>query len=328
MNAGKLGRFQDSNDADIPDDLRIKSIMILGGSVKVPYGFSHPDADPKEDGTGQFMLSFGNTRVYKDYSQETGEFELAEGGDGFTLLKDGLPLVGGVGLVKRCCHAPNQANVRLDPAVSDEDMLRNLQAFVDTGTVRGISISVAEDATLEDCIRSIRKIYASHPEIPVGLSYRPCTANDLMGLKDAGLDEFRLNVLSTVPRIFDYVNKGQDMQEVLRCLDDAVRIFGKGRVSTSLLVGLGETDEEIEGVMRDMAGRGVLSDLKYRKIRSEDRDVAESALGEISPSDPDRFARLGVMLKKIEIESELDSNTFKTLCIACRGCNLVPFLDY
>ncbi len=328
MNAEGSEQTCHSNGADIPDDLRVKSIMILGGTVKVPEGFSHPDADPREDGTGQFMLSFGNTRVYKDYSQKEGEFELAEDGNGFTLSKDGIPLVGGVGLVKRYCHAPNQANVKLDPEVSNEDMLNDLKALVDTGTVRGISISLAKEVTLEDCTRSISKIRGSYLRIPIGLSYRPCTADDLVSLKDAGLDEFRLNVFSTVPRIFDYVNKGQDLQEVLRCLEEAVRIFGKGRVSTSLIAGLGETDEEIEGSMRDMAQRGVLSDIKYKRIKPEDMEQAEAELGTIPPMDPARFARFGARLKEIEAENGLDSNTFKTLCIACRGCNLVPFIDY
>ncbi len=312
----------------VPDDLRIKSILILGGTVKVPEGFSHPFAEPKGDGTGRFTLSFGGTRLAKPYSEKEGEFELVEADDGYRILKDGVPLVEGVGIVEKHCHSPYQANIRLDPSMSDADMMQRLNDLVATGTVHGISIGTSDGIPLDDCVRSIRTIRGSHPDLPIGLSYEPCPVEDLERLKEAGLDEFRLNIHSTVPRIFSYLHPDQDLDGTVRCLEDAVEVFGRGKVSTGLCAGLGETDAEIEGVMRRMAEIGVLCDLKYRRVKPSERGRAEAALGPIPETDPERFARLGMMLKGIEEENGLDSRTCGTLCIACRGCNLVPFLDY
>ena len=316
------------NPDAIPEDLRIKSILILGGDVKVPEGFSHPYAEPKGDGTGRFTMSFGDTRIAKRYSPDEGEFELVPDGEGYRILRDGVPLIDGVGLVEKHCHSPYQANVRVDPSVSDEEMMDRLQALVDTGTVHGISVGAVKDASLEDCVRSIRSMRDAHPDLPIGLSWRPCPVEDLKRLKDAGLDEFRLNIHSTVPRISGFLGEKDGLEDMLRCLSDAVRVFGRGRVSTGLYAGLGETDGEIEGTMREMAGLGVVCDLKYRRIKPAERERAEEMLGCISETDPERFAALGMRLKEIESEYGLDSRTCRTLCIACRGCNLVPFLDY
>lgn len=313
---------------EVPDELRLKSILILGGDVKVPAGFSHPDAEPKGDGTGSFILSFGRSRISKKYSETEGEFELSPNGTGFSLSKDGDLLAKGIGLVRRHCHSPFQANVKLDPAVPDAEMMDGLQRIMDTGTVRGISAGTAKDADLEHCIASVRMIREAWPDVPIGLRYRPCPKDDLVKLRDAGVDELKLNIGSTVPRIFAFLNEGQDMDAIVRCLEDAVDVFGKGRVATSLYAGLGETDGEIEGCMRSMASRGVVSDLKNKKILSKDAERAGSVLGDIPPMDAERLMRLGMMLKTIESEQGLDSSTFKTLCIACRCCNLVPFLDF
>ncbi len=313
---------------DVPDELRLKSILILGGKVKVPARFSHPDAEPNGDGTGAFILSFGGSRISKKYSETEGEFELSFNGPGFSLSKDGALLAKDVGIVKRHSHSPFQANVKLDPAVPKEEMMGGLQRIMDTGTVRGISAGIAKDAGLDFCVESVRRIREAWPDIPIGLRYRPCSKDDLAKLKEAGVDELKLNIGSTVPRISAYLDEGQDMDGIVRCLEDAVEVFGRGRVATTLYAGLGETDEEIEGCMRAMASRGVLSDLKLKKIPPKDAERARSMLGEIPRTDAERLARLGMMLKAIESEQGLDSGTFKTLCIACRCCNLVPFLDF
>ncbi len=316
------------NPDTIPEDLRIKSILILGGDVKVPKGFSHPYAEPKGDGTGRFTLSFGSTRIAKRYSSGEGEFELVPDGDGYRLLRDGRLLADGVGLVEKHCHSPYQANVRLDPEVSDGEMMDRLRSLVDTGTVRGISVGASKDVSLEDCVRSIGMMRSGYPDLPMGLSWRPCPAGDLIRLKEAGLDEFRLNIHSTVSRISEFLGEGDEMPAMMQCLSDAVEVFGRGKVSTGLYAGLGETDEEIGGSMRGLAEMGVICDLKYRRIKPAERGRAEEMFGSVPSMDAERFARLGMMLKEIEGEYGLDSRTCGTLCIACRGCNLVPFLDY
>lgn len=310
------------------DDLYAKSVLIVGGDVKVPVGFEHPYADAAEDGTGMFMLSFGKTRIYKHYSPEAGEFELC-GRDGFySLTHRGELFLDRVELVKRYSHAPNQANINLGRYDSDDEMLVALKALVDTDTVRGISVSTGSGTTIDDCVRMIGRMHESYPSIPIGLSYRVCSRGDLQAIKDAGVREYKLNVGSTVPRLFDAINPGQNLEDYLDCFRNAVSVFGKGSVANSLYAGLGETDSEMEKSIRDLASIGVLSDIKMKKITDRNKAELESCLGPIPLLSADKLASFGLMLKTIEAEYGLDPNTYKTLCNACRGCNLVPFMDF
>lgn len=310
------------------DDLYTKSVLILGGDVKVPEGFEHPYADAAGDGSGMFMLAFGGTRVYKHYSPVKGEFELRDQGDGYSLEHLGKPFLERVDLVKRYSHAPNQANINISRFDSDEEMMSALDELVETGSVLGISVATGAATTVEDCVRSIAKMRERCPGIPIGLSYRVCSRDDLERIKSAGADEYKLNIGSKIPRIFEVLNPGQSIDDYMSCYNEAVSVFGKGSVSNSLFVGLGETDAEMEESMRDLASIGVLSDLKVKRITDANRSDLESCLGPIPALSPERLMSLGLMLKRIEGEYGLDPNTYKTLCNACRGCNLVPFLDY
>ncbi|MBR4226801.1 MAG: hypothetical protein IKR86_08580, partial [Candidatus Methanomethylophilaceae archaeon] len=233
-----------------------------------------------------------------------------------------------VELVKRYSHAPDQANINLGKFGSDGEMMDALRRLVDTGTVRGISVSVGAGTTDEDCVRAIALMRGECPGIPIGLSYRVCQADVLSRIKGAGATEFKLNVGSTSKRVFDLLNPGQDLNAYMECYRDAVRVFGKGSVANSFFVGLGETCGEVEKSFRDVASCGVLSDIKIKRLSPVDRARFESVMGAAPALSPEKLSDYGRMLKRIEEENGLDARTYKTLCNACRGCNLVPFLDF
>lgn len=310
------------------NDLFEKSTLILGGNIKVPAGFTHPFADGKEDGSGTFMLSFGGTRVYKNYSPVEGEFELVATDDGYSLTHNGKPFIKKVELVKRFSHAPNQANINIGKFESDEALMRKLDELVATGTVEGISLSTGASNTDEDSIRVIELMHNKYPSIPIGFSYRVVPKGRLQEFKDAGVTEYKLNVGSTADRLFSFYNPDQDYDTMMQCYVDAVEVFGKGRVANSLFVGLGETEEEMRKSINDLASRGVLSDIKIKKVNDDNRAIIEAKVGPISPLTREKLESFAIMLKKAEEENGLDANTYKTLCNACRGCNLVPFMDY
>ena len=56
--------------------------------------------------------------------------------------------------------------------------------------------------------------------------------------------------LDTVERLWDYVGKPYTFSEYIRFIKDAVAVFGKGHVFVHLIVGLGETDEELIDLMK------------------------------------------------------------------------------
>ena len=307
------------------EDLILKSQLILGGSgMKVPQGFDHPYADPKGDGTGSIIASFGGTRFRMKYSPDKGEFELCEDQEGYYLTHNGEPFIDHIEFIQAFCHSPEQANVNLGKFSSTAEILAYVDRIVATGTVKGIPVSLGPDSTLDDCIELVGMIHSRYPEIPIGLSYEVTEKDTLQALKDAGLTEFKVSVGSTVPRIFYALHDGESMESIIGCLKEAADIFGKGKVCSGLFAGLGETDEEMEKSIRDLSSIGILTDLKVKK----NRKAFEDKLGKIEPLSVERLAMFGRMLKDIEAEYGLDPRTMDTLCLACRCCNLVAFRDY
>ena len=310
------------------EDLSIKSEIIASGStMKVPEGFSHPFADAKDGTTGSIIISFGNSRMRMRYSPESGEFDLVPKGDGFSLVHDGKTLIEYVEFVQAFCHSPFQANVSIPKYESVDSMMAYLDRIVATGTVEGIPMSCGPDDDIDKVCRYISAIHSKYPDIPIGLSYRVCSKDDLQKLKSAGLTEFKITVGSTNGRIFKMLQPDEDLDSILDCLKDAVIIFGKGKVQTGLFIGVGETDEEVIQCMESVSSIGLLTDIKVKKLSPKVRSEYEAVVGKIEPVSKDRLMLLGMKLKSIEEKHGL-SGTTNTLCLSCRCCNIVPFKDF
>jgi biotin synthase-related radical SAM superfamily protein len=106
-----------------------------------------------------------------------------------------------------------------------------------------------------------------------------------------------------------------------------VKVFGKGKVSSNIIIGMGESDRNvIEGVER-LAEMGVLATLRPLRLNDLNRREMEAALGHLEPVSEERLVRLALEQKRILEENGLSTLTFDTMCSACTCCDLVPFRD-
>lgn len=108
-----------------------------------------------------------------------------------------------------------------------------------------------------------RRLRASF-DIPVSLLISPTilNRNDLLDFKAAGADKIGVAVDLATPELFDRF-RGRGVGGPHRwatywdCLADALEIFGPGQVGPHLMVGMGETEQEMCAVIqraRDMGG--------------------------------------------------------------------------
>lgn len=309
-------------------DLKAKAELMLGGTLRVPEGFDEPCAEPRDGRSGQVMISFGSTRFRMKYSRDEGEYVLVRDGDGYSIIKGGKPFLDGIGFVKLHCHSPNQANVKLGRFADDGEMLGYLRGLVDTGTVGCISVGTGNVSDPGYCTRAIRLMHEAYPELPIGFRFGICPKEVLAGFREAGVTDFKVNLPTTSPRIFSFLEPQGDLEETMGFACDAVGVFGRGSVSSSLMVGLGEADAEFERSVSDIVSLGIVCDIKLKRLNPTDRTRAESILGPIPGMTAERLMGFAEVLKDAESEHGLRSDSFRSLCIACRGCNLVPFLDY
>ncbi len=107
-----------------------------------------------------------------------------------------------------------------------------------------------------DCIRAVRAI-SPRTQIEVLVpDFRGRLERALELLAEAPPDVMNHN-LETVPRLYRQARPGSDYAHSLQLLQEFKRRFPDIPTKSGLMVGLGETDEEILAVMRDMRAHGI-----------------------------------------------------------------------
>ena len=107
-----------------------------------------------------------------------------------------------------------------------------------------------------DCIRAVRE-HSPQTQIEV-------LVPDFRGRLDRALDvlaqappDVMTHNLETVPRLYRQARPGSDYAHSLRLLQDFKARFADVPTKSGLMVGLGETDDEILATMRDMRAHGI-----------------------------------------------------------------------
>ncbi len=150
------------------------------------------------------------------------------------------------------------------PAPPDPDEPRNLAETVAAMGLRYVVITSVDRDDLRDggaahfaaCVRAVR---ARCPGIRVEIlvpDFRGRPERALEALAEAPPDVLNHN-LETVPRLYRTVRPGADYAHSLRLLERFKARHPEVPTKSGLMVGLGETLEEVEQVMRDLRAHGV-----------------------------------------------------------------------
>ena len=107
-----------------------------------------------------------------------------------------------------------------------------------------------------DCIRKLREISPGTRIEVLVPDFRGRLERALEILAEAPPDVMNHN-LETVPRLYKQARPGSDYAHSLRLLQEFKHRFPAIPTKSGLMVGLGETDEEILAVMRDMRAHGI-----------------------------------------------------------------------
>lgn len=337
-----------------------KALLTLGGGVKLPEGFELPvrvsrsTAGPGA-GFGSVAFSFGNGRfrVKKSFSYDSGEFELHVADDGrMSLTRGGEPFLDDVRLEPVVRHCPEQAFFDLDPRckyhcafcsspILDPEDVKHLDAdrilemldeSVGSLTVKAVSFTSGvygdEQETVDRLAEVVRRTRERYPDLPIGVEPYVSSTGQLEELKAAGADEIKLNITSPRRDIFAKVCPDLDYDNILRNLENAVGMFGRGRVITNVIYGFGETDEDLAAFFDEMCAKGVIPGARALRINSYNRGPLADALGGApAPTTPERVVRVAELQKEAMQRHGLTSLTSVTMCLECGCCDIVPFRD-
>ena len=353
------GQSVADNTADAIDMEMVekKAVLSMGGPVRLPEGFeipfkvSHSTAGPGA-GFDTVAIRFGRYRVKKPISYDSGEFDLVVDGDGIlSLFKDGDLFLKGVELIPVIRHCPGQAFFNIDPRceyrcafcssprlgadevkeMSEARVLEmigeslSLHSFDSVSFTSGVVGGV--DATVERMAGLVRAVRREYPSIRIGVEPYVSSESHLRLLKDAGADEIKLNLQCATDEIFGRVCPDLDRGNIWRMLEAAVGIFGRGNVTSNVIYGFGETDQDVYDVMERLCGIGVIPGLRALRINGINRQSLEESMGRLEKASSDRIIALARKQKEVMARYSLDTRTSRTMCLECGCCDIVPFRD-
>ena len=178
----------------------------------------------------------------------------------------------------------------------------------------GVLLSIEEEeAYVLDVVKHLSSF-----NLPIGVSIYP-TARTPDLLKELGVAEVKFNLEAATPEIFSEMCPGLDYDLLWQVLDRSVQIFGKNRVFSNVIVGLGETDSELETCIKNLTSHGIIPVLRplnpVSKLAGTPRPSAE------------RLKKIFAIHERALLEAGLDPCLAVTMCTNCAGCDLVPGRD-
>jgi biotin synthase-related radical SAM superfamily protein len=259
--------------------------------------------------------------------------------EGVAILMDGREIARGR-LIEPLLHCPEQAYITVSERCifdckfcavpklrggikSKQTVLQMVEEAARTGHLRAISLTsgvevspLAEAEKVAGIVRDLKSF-----RVPVGVSISPFPGVNQI-LKDAGADEVKYNLECVDPELFLQVCPGISYQEIMDALQEAVAVFGKNRVFTNIIVGLGESDELLRRSIDELTERGIIPVLRAvfpHPLRA----------GEVPMQRPsaERLLDLARYLKGALEKNGLDGCAALTGCYRCTGCDLIPGRD-
>ena len=341
---GKPPPFHESDSMDRGLTAETKALLISIGSADIdpsllPAGFkTTATAGPGAGGTSFFICS-GDHRVRLSIKPES-SLRVIPWKEGVAVQKEGRILAYGK-LELPLCHCPEQAYITVSercifdckfcpvPKLNGHvKTINEITALVESaqarGNVRAISLTsgVAESPEKEaQYMTEIVRHLAPRFALPIGVSIYP-TATSTEDLHAAGAVEIKYNVETMDRAIFKKVCPGLSLDNILSELENAVSIFGKNRVSSNFIIGLGETDECVQDGIERLASMGVIPNI---------RPISPHPLrkGETFVERPTAYRlMLLARINKSALERHrLDVRIARTMCLPCTGCDLTPQRD-
>lgn len=135
------------------------------------------------------------------------------------------------------------------PDFNVEDVILGIKRAFEGGRIRRACIQALNYPGVQDDILLLVKGIRRECNIPISVSCQPLSQAEIHMLAEAGVDRMSIALDAVTEEIFSAV-KGETAGGPYRwnkhfdALRTALKVLGKGRVTTHLIVGLGENEEE------------------------------------------------------------------------------------
>jgi biotin synthase-related radical SAM superfamily protein len=149
------------------------------------------------------------------------------------------------------------------PAFPTKNVLKRIEYAISGRKIRRVCIQALNYPNVFQHLVALVKMIKQHANVPISISCQPLNSRNTRRLAEAGVDRIGIAVDAATEKLFNEV-KGEvaggpyNWEDQFRQLQEAVEIFGKGSVSTHLIVGLGETEKEVVRIIQECVDMSVL----------------------------------------------------------------------
>lgn len=139
-----------------------------------------------------------------------------------------------------------------------------LKDSVDRKEIKRVCIQALNyPEVFQDLFTILKKLESKEIDLPISVSCQPLNIAKMEKLRDAGVERLGVSLDAATKDIFDQVKgvhvKGPyNWEKHHKVLLDAVKIFGKEKVTTHLIVGLGEKEEDVVKVIQWCVDNGII----------------------------------------------------------------------
>lgn len=316
----------------------LKAAVLAGGGCRIegelpPGAVARSTAGPGAGGAGAVFFSSGGRRVRVPIGAD-GPAVMVVGEDGKATLSCGGETIEGrvepVGL-----HCPRQAFVTVSescvyecaycPVPQCRGPRKTVEEVVDlvgevAGTVDAIALTSGVAVSVEEEEEYVCRVIAELRRfgLPIGVSIFPTPATPAR-LHAIGVTEVKFNLEAATPGLFAALCPGLSYEVVWDALAASVPLFGPGHVFSNVIVGLGETDAELDACVDRLVGLGVVPVLRPLT-------PVAGCRGHARPS-AERLVRAARHLSGMLDRAGLDPSGALSMCGACTGCDLAAWRD-
>ncbi|MCX8173786.1 MAG: radical SAM protein [Thermoplasmata archaeon] len=310
-------------------DALLKARLICAGAVtleiKLPPGYVCRDPAGPHGAQRTVFLEFGKHRVKLGIGKSA--FRVVGENGKFFLFEEDKKLMA-VNFLKPVYHAPEMAFFNLLPWCKYRCSFCNLphegQNDVRIEKYLGLVRKRAEDIRsiavtsgvggdgvdvilLREFVEKARKELA----VPVGVEPFVTRKEEIDILHNAGATEIKINIHSFDRKVLQRVCPAF-LRDTRSLLEHAVKVFGEGRVTTNVLVGLGEGEEILFQGLETLASTGVIANLRF--------------VHGLSSLSPPALLRIAEEQKRVLKRFGLNPG-METMCLRCRSCDIVAGWD-
>jgi biotin synthase-related radical SAM superfamily protein len=141
------------------------------------------------------------------------------------------------------------------PAFQTQEVLEGIVDAVTHGKIRRVCIQALNYPQVFDDLDALVRAVANSANVSISVSCQPLSRENMYRLADAGVERIGIPLDGATKEVFERikgVNAGgpYSWEKQWQLLNQAIEVFGEGRVSTHFIVGLGETEEEMVNIIQ------------------------------------------------------------------------------